>query len=1326
MKSILYIYLVFSLCCILIGCAHTNLDEIREPVVSKKMHSERITAFVMDDKGYMWIGTSEGISIFNGHQYNSYFHLENDPLSLISNQVRCLFKDSKGKIWIGTNDGICYYAGKGSFISVPIKGDHRVDQIVENSKGEIFLNIKGSIYLYDHKYGCFISKVHNINPNDLIYLYPDSNEGVWTIAPDVIYHYSSNFKMQSQYENMPESNIVCVASNKDSLWISTRVGGIKQLNLKTGDIVTLTETLPILPRSSTYHKGKLIYSSKDGIYSFDLKSKKTAPLSPEDPSISLNPQEISAWYVDCNQNLWVGSFNEGYQFINFSTPEFNKFKHSSLFQQTEKQSVISLQRDKHNNVWSVLSDGQIIRFNPHSNKTWVYRAENLSEPSFFQHKAQNILITDDKIWILTKTRVYRCHLENNKLVCEFIKKFGDKKTLLENAAISQWGDLVIATNQKKLLVLNNRDDQVEEIPIKMNSFGSNTVLSFRNTGELLLITEGMNLAVVNIKEHTFRHIPLSFEKKRQRVYPSSILTTREAIWIGTNNGLYLLDIHENKISHIESLPYTTITSIIENEKGHLWMGTHRGLVEYLPKEDRYIYYSTNSEANSYLSYNTGSTCLYSDSIFVFGHNKGVTIFSPSMMKQKNETDLYIERVVIRKNALKSKGIDLLCNPIDDISLKYNDNDIVIAFSSIDYDLSSLAYYYKMEGFDDDWIWAEDRRQASYPNLPPGDYTFRVKVGYLSASNSNIERQIHISVNQAPWFSTWAVLLYIVLTLLLIAYINKLYLRIKSGKLSALMAQKDKEREHYINQMNTSFFANISHEFRNPLTMIVGPVSILKKDYQLSKDAQKLIYIASQSVNQMLKLIDQMLDFNKLENDVLKLQVGRYDIIQEIETWVKRFEISAQEKNVQIKYTGLKSPYFALLDADKLDKILGNLFSNALKHTPQNGRIAIEALIISQKQAKDFFSQPCTISEKYLYISVSDSGPGIPDDMLEEVFKRYYQVKVYSENWGTGIGLYYVRQLIDLHKGIIRVKNSVSEGAIFYFILPLDESVYQESERMPEKINQPYIELEDLPKESLDQINQEEYKEDRPRILIIDDNINMSYYLRTILAEKYQVFNKYDAESALVALDEIAPELILLDVVMNGISGYELCRMLKENSTYCHIPIILITARSKTEEKVEGLTSGANAYVTKPFDPVYLQALVQTQIRNLQNIRKRLVSVTQIKSEEEENSLSPHDKALMDNLYIFMDQMILESELNMATICQYLRISRSKFFYKLKGLTGETPNNFFKKYKLNKAAELLKEGKYNVSEVSYMTGFSTISHFSVSFKKQFGINPSEYK
>ena len=374
-----------------------------------------------------------------------------------------------------------------------------------------------------------------------------------------------------------------------------------------------------------------------------------------------------------------------------------------------------------------------------------------------------------------------------------------------------------------------------------------------------------------------------------------------------------------------------------------------------------------------------------------------------------------------------------------------------------------------------------------------------------------------------------------------------------------------------------------------------------------------------------------------------------------------------------------------------------------------------------------------VYQKYIHIYVQDSGKGIPEEQLTDIFKRYYQADNKSglkyANWGTGIGLYYVKRLVQLHHGNVIAQNvkdgSQCPGAIFHVLLPIDDSAYEKDERLSVEKNNFENLFEDTP--TYPSTNATiAIDPSKPHLLIVDDDIQISVYLKSLFEKEYNVTNKYDAESAIAALENLEPDIILSDVVMGEISGYKFYKRLKVNQLYCHIPVILITAKSQITEQVEGLNVGASAYVTKPFNPEYLKALVKSLLQNRDNIRSLLLSSSTNNSQTITNALSTQDMAFMNNLYQLMDSMMSQDDLNFNLIAEKLCMSRSKFNYKLKGLTGETPIHFFLKYKLNKAAELLKSGKYNVSEVADITGFGTVSHFSVSFKKQFGVNPSEYK
>ena len=398
----------------------------------------------------------------------------------------------------------------------------------------------------------------------------------------------------------------------------------------------------------------------------------------------------------------------------------------------------------------------------------------------------------------------------------------------------------------------------------------------------------------------------------------------------------------------------------------------------------------------------------------------------------------------------------------------------------------------------------------------------------------------------------------------------------------------------------------------------------------------------------------------------------------------------------------------------------------MKFTPSGGKIEFSLDVISREEAAHLFRLSGKDKDAhYLKIAVRDSGTGIPESQLERIFDRYYQLENQTggaHSWGTGIGLYFARALAHMHHGYLKAENQpVGTGAIFTLILPVSEYAYDDAEkaRMADDSNKAVkpgkVKVHAAPAVS---------GENRKKVLIVDDDPDVIHYLRELLIPYYEVLSRFDAESAYQIIKEEAIDIVISDVVMSGQTGYDLCRQIKDNIQISHIPVILLTAKATVDDQVEGLDSGADAYVTKPFEPQYLLALIQSQLKNREKIKDILSQATDVENIGE-NALSPQDSAFMTELYQLMENELSNSELDVSRMTEMLHISRTKFYYKVKGLTGENPSVFFKRYKLNRAAQLIKERKYNISEIADMTGFSTLSHFSTSFKKQFGVSPSEY-
>lgn len=552
---------------------------------------------------------------------------------------------------------------------------------------------------------------------------------------------------------------------------------------------------------------------------------------------------------------------------------------------------------------------------------------------------------------------------------------------------------------------------------------------------------------------------------------------------------------------------------------------------------------------------------------------------------------------------------------------------------------------------------------------------------------------------------------------------------KDEKLAKLKAQQEKEQEKKVNQMNMSFFANISHEFRTPLTMISGPVTQLQESSGMTVEDKRLLNIVQRNIRRMLRLVNQLLDFNKLENDTLKLKVKPLDLIAQLKNLTDIFQVTANEKGVTFRTYGLEDSLMVWADEDKLDKVCFNLLSNAMKFTQAGGKVEFGLDVISRDEAMSFFALgDKDVDMRYMKVVVKDSGQGIPEDQREKIFERYYQLDNQTRggyNWGTGIGLYLAKSLAQMHHGYLKAGNRKDgPGAEFTLIIPISESSYSESEKCNMEggadIVNPYM----MSSVKYTELSLPVSDNDRKKVLLVDDDADVIHYMKELLVPYYDVQSRFDADSAYTLMKEEAFDVVISDVVMPGKNGYELCCQIKDNIQISHIPVILLTAKATVEDQVQGLDCGADAYVTKPFEPQYLLALISSQLKNREKLRALLSEATDMDNLEE-NVLSPQDNAFMSELYQLMEKELSNSELDVARMTEMLHISRTKFYYKVKGLTGENPSVFFKRYKLNRAAQLLGERKYNVSEIADMTGFSTLSHFSTSFKKQFGVSPSEY-
>lgn len=876
-----------------------------------------------------------------------------------------------------------------------------------------------------------------------------------------------------------------------------------------------------------------------------------------------------------------------------------------------------------------------------------------------------------------------------------------------------------------------------------------------SNGDIMLFMSGGHLAIFSPKTGKMKELKVAGMPQYGNLDPAFVRQDSYGnLWLGTmRDGLYFMDMKKLYMCRVNVLGDAHIEAMVEDANRQVWVTTMRNAF-FLSYANRAFLMSSllsaSQDPDDWQFY-VNSACLSPSGSVVFGSSNGCKFMPPQAMN----TDflrtyagihackmLSVYGLEVKNLEGKVFAVTDEVSQLDSYTFTYDENDLKFSFYYPSFSRRSvLMCQYRLEGYDKDWQAPTYERVAHYSNLAPGKYTFHLRLISSIDRPALAERKIEIIIKPAPWWSSAAWLLYFGIIAFVLYTFNRLYLKARTNHLRLLQEQQETEREKRAKEMNMKFFANISHEFRNPLTIIAGPLMMLNADKALPDSVHSILNHVCISVNRMLRLIDQMLDFNQLETDELRLRVVEVDAAKELRQQVASFEESARVKGIKLELVIKHGNYRMWLDGDKVEKIMGNLFTNALKHTSPGGVIRISA----------------HVDDDILVVSVFNSGKLIAEDRMQDVFKRYYQLADSQDSdlygWGTDIGLYYVKRLVELHHGSVRVKNikvvsetledaSLRNGVEFSFALPADKSIYNKVEIADREKRVMQIPLEVKSEEGRTlEVKSEEGRvknslagnasvpsKNQPRILIVDDDVDVAAYLHQLFASDYEVVNRYSAEEALTDLEEVKPDIILSDIIMGKMSGLEFCKMLKGNLSFSHIPVVLITAMASIHNQIDGLKLGAVAYVTKPFDPAYLKALVKSQLQNMQMLRQRLSESieTGSLSAKVADSLSLQDQKFMDELYRWMEKRSAEQDLNVATVCHDMLISPAKFNYKIKELTGETPGIFFRKYKLNKAAAWLREGKYSITEIAVLTGFSTAAHFSVAFKKQFGVSPSEYQ
>ena len=1349
---LLYLLIIATLIC---SCNTESSKQEDDAVtsgltISSTLSNMRITSIAEDKDGYVWIGTSRGLNRYNGDDMHQYF-CNDQPNDIPDNRINDVFCDSKGQIWITTKNGVARHTEQDDFEQIPTKFTNpRCQQMVENSRGELFVTQTNAILKYDEEQNCFRSVIDGVSYIDPSFqkVFIDEEDNLWIVDDRGVTSYStSSFNQLESLDLGNNPEIQAAELMNQYLWLAA-ADGLHIYNVRERRWVEIPTNLRAHTLFNKAHIETIINTSSEFILLctseglFLYKPEDDTLLHQDQADFPFNPINFTANLAlnDSHGMLWLCSDSQGFAVRRVKSERFNS--HPLLNNVLRGQPVASLAIDKQQNLWVATQDEGIYSYNTETEKITYFNPDDYAPISRSVNRRISYIYTDNQgdLWVSISPRgLLQLRCKGERL--ELINKFDLPVAIVLNE--DKDGTLWAGCYGNSYFSKRKNDKQFLEHHLFSNTFSFLSCLERLKDGSMAALVREQGLRLINPETQEL-DVPIIADSvlntciARSIFLPSALKEDDKGnLWIGTiSNGLMFYDRETQTLKNIKGTPCDDIASIEIDQQGDVWVSTQYGIGKYIIESESFTnYYRADGLIGN--EYYDRASCQLADGTLVFGGPHGLTVFNPLVIPETTEGKIMLEDLKVHNRIIRPRqdgAIDKRLNLCDKVLLNSDETSFSISFSALDFNTEKrFNYQYMLEGFNPTWVEANSNREAFYANLRPGNYVFRARITNKDRDHVIAETSIPVIINPPVWGTWWAKLLYLILGLSVILYIVRITRRVRKEKWDRLQSQREKAQEHRINQMNMSFFANVSHEFRTPLTVISGPISQLCQNPEIKGEEHHLLQVVNRSVNRMLHLVNQMMDFHKLENDTLRLEVKRQDIIGYLKQTAEFFAVNAKDKSISFHTHGLDDYFLMWMDADKVDKIMNNLLGNAMKYTPAKGEVSLSFDVITKDEAATFFSQPDQMTDQqYVKICVTDNGPGIPAEKHEKIFERYYQLqnsqKGNTFNWGTGIGLYYARSLALLHHGALRaLDNPEGQGSHFVLILPINKTAYQESEYADQEQSQSVLfplqqtsrpENEDIEKESEDQ--------NKPHLLVIDDDVEVIHYLKLLLGQNYRVTCRFDAETALETLQRQDQEvdLIMSDVMMPGTSGVQLCKQIKDDPQLCHIPVILVTAKTTVKDQVEGLQAGAMAYVSKPFDPAYLQALIQSLLDSRNHTRQLLQENTQTDALEE-NTLSSQDNAFMTELYRLMEEELANPDMDITRMTELLHISRSKLYYKIKGLTGENPSVFFKQYKLNRAAELLKEGKYNISEISLLTGFNTLSHFSTSFKKQFGVAPSEY-
>lgn len=1348
-----------------------------------------------DRKGFLWIGTSDGLLRYDGIRIKTFKNDLGDTNSLGENTVRVIYEDNSGIIWVGTSGGGLnkYNSEEENFIrffhnpidSTSISSNY-VYTIQEDKSGNLWIGTESGLNFFNRQteefkcYKYISDDPASLSSNIVTAVFEDSKSNLWIGTIDgglnLFDRNSSKFIRFIHNPDDPTSlshnKVTRICQDKfGNLWISTLGGGLNKVTYKSDIRSAVFQSFKNNPQDPTSLSDNDIASIYiDDSYVMwlgtwgggliktisNLNNPNLAFVSfkndPDDLS-SLSSNNVSSIFQDNSGLLWIGTWGGSLNLINLKQKQFRHYtRERNNPNSLSTNGVLSVFEDKAGIIWIGTWDGGLNMWDRSTNKFTSYKHNINDQFSLSDNSVSTIYEDrDGDFWIGTWTGGLNKFDRTTKRFYHYNHNSKDLSSISDNRILSivedQSGTLWIGTYYGGLNKFDKNSRKFTHYnynPNDLNSLSLSDVhaLLIDNSGILWLGSKSGGLFSLNMKTEKFtpyKNDPNDINSISNNKLSILFEDKSGTLWIGTQDGgLNKFDRETGKFRSFrvkDGLANDYVMGILEDDSGNLWISTSNGLSKFnLTSETFKNYYVEDGLQSNEFEERTAS-CKLRTGELIFGGPNGFNVFYPDSIKDNRHIPPVYITVFKLFNKTVHIGFDTLSGrtilkktiiDCEEIELNHSDNVFTLEFAALDFQAPNKnKYAYIMEGFDKDWTYTDaSHASATYTNLDPGEYVFRVKGsnndGYWNEKGASIKVII-----LPPWWRTnLAYIIYFLLIGSIIYFTWKAQLRRIKNKQEFAMSKFEAQKLHEVDELKSRFFTNISHEFRTPLTLILGPVKQVMERIKDEKNKDELS-IAHKNANKLLGLVNQLLDISKIESGNMKLRTSPTNYIQLLKVLTLSFTSYAERKRITFQFNSAEEEIILYLDRDKIEKIITNILSNAFKFTPEGGRIEVTV----NKDAR-LDSAVKSRQGKYVHTIISDTGIGIPKEKMSKIFDRFYQVDGghTREQEGTGIGLALTKELVDLHKAKIKVESEESRGTTFTISIPLGkEHLLPEeiSEKEDEHTEKLIVEPEDdFTRGEEHKIDIELFEEETlPLLQIVEDNSDARKYIKDNLTNEFRILEAVDGEDGWNKSIKQIPDLIVSDVMMPKMDGFKLCEKLKTDERTSHIPVILLTAKAAKKDKLEGYETGADDYIMKPFEPDELRA----RIKNLIEQRKRLHEHFRKKEffELEQTNITSIDKKFLKRVIEIIKANISNTEFNVEVLTENMAVSRSLLNKKVVSLTGEPPIDLIKRIRLTKAVELIEKKFGNLSEIALEVGFDNPAYFSECFKKQFGVPPSQY-